>query len=220
MSNSASDQEKDIYDLPDDILLTLMIDMPKDELLKFAASSKKLRDLYKREKEYIYREKLSREFYTSTEKLYELFILVKRNYPDLIKSFHIREAKPSTDCKDILEYFDKTSKFMNTVQIRTYLGDRKSVEYRTNFIITIYGHATRCIHTITHIRLLQVMSNKIDQYIQDLEAPDMAQILTEPYVKDFKTKMHRYKNIMEKRIDDLKEQGQSRRTGGRNKSKK
>lgn len=203
-----------IYDVPDEVLITLMINMNEDELGSFVGTSKAVNALFKKHKEDIYREKLINEFSYSNETLYKLYHMVQKHHPNLITLFRIKTLKPREDCKDLRNYMMEIAAFMKLEGEKPYVS--KSKRFRVYLLQHMYRYMIDCMKNKKYeINSINTVKKRIEHVNSNILAIRHADLDDVEY-NAIKHEFEEHRLFLESYLDKLQK---SQQKGGKKRTK-
>lgn len=161
-----------LTDLPEDVLIKLMIEMNLESLQTFIHSSTELKALYQKHRETIYKEKLAREFSDSYEDMYLLFRSMKFAHPDLPELLTFNKQVPNEDFSNIVEFSRKMLKYISIMKSKTM--DKfitNPCKFQLHLIVHLLTYITKCLQCSSYLntnKMLVMLTKKIEDLNQQV----------------------------------------------------
>ena len=131
--------------LPTEILLEIMIKTDHDALLELIATNRRLNDVYEENKNYIYKQKLHRQ-YPCIETPEDLYYQLHHSWGEYNKLCDMKKIYKKPECDDIMLYIANVVKYLlqKSYQLIERYGRKRGMEKKIGIFIELFTNINRC----------------------------------------------------------------------------
>lgn len=131
--------------LPTELLIETMIKTDHDALLELVKTSRRMNDIYVANKNYIYKQKLHRQ-YPCIETPEDLYFQLHHSWKEYNKLCDLKKIYTKPECEDIMTYIARVVKYLlrnSSSMVETY-GVNRAREKKIYIFIELFTNINRC----------------------------------------------------------------------------